>query len=42
MKTEELLLPEAVRRKAAVSVGGEHAWRQDDVEEVVRRLLVEF
>jgi hypothetical protein len=37
MKTEELLLPEAVRRKAAVSVGGEHAWRQDDVEEVVRQ-----
>ena len=26
MKTAELLLPEAVRRKAAVSVGGEHAW----------------
>jgi hypothetical protein len=32
----ELLLPEAVRRKAAVSVGGEHAWRQQDVEEVLQ------
>ena len=37
MKTEEVLLPEAVRRKAAVSVGGEHAWRHDDVEDVVRQ-----
>jgi hypothetical protein len=32
----ELLLPEAVRHKASVSVGGEHAWRQRDVEEVLR------
>ena len=36
MKMEELLLPEAVRRKAAVSHGGEHAWRQHDVEEVLQ------
>ena len=35
MKTAELLLPEAVRRKASVSVGGEHAWRRHDVEEVL-------
>jgi hypothetical protein len=36
VKTAGLLLPEAVRRTAAVSVGGEHAWRPDDVEEVIR------
>lgn len=36
VKTTELLLPEAVRRKAAVSAGGEHAWRQHDVEEVLQ------
>ena len=35
MKAAELLLPEAVRRKASVSVGGEHAWRRHDVEEVL-------
>lgn len=39
MKTAELLLPEAVRRKAAVSVGGEHAWRQHDVEDVLREAV---
>lgn len=32
--TTELLLPESVRRRASVSAGGEHAWRQHDVEEV--------
>jgi hypothetical protein len=36
VKTEELLLPESVRRKASVSDGGEHAWRQHDVEEVLQ------
>ena len=36
MKMEELLLPEAVRHKAAVSDGGEHAWRQQDVDDVLQ------
>ena len=36
VKTTELLLPEAVRRKATVTAGGEHAWRQHDVEEVLQ------
>jgi hypothetical protein len=35
VKATELLLPESVRRKASVSAGGEHAWRQHDVEEVL-------
>jgi hypothetical protein len=35
VKATELLLPEPVRRKASVSAGGEHAWRQHDVEEVL-------
>src|SRR6266700_2686083 len=39
LKTAELLLPEAVRRKALVSVGGEHAWRQHDVEGVLREAV---
>jgi hypothetical protein len=32
---EESALPESLRMKASVSVGGEHAWRMEDVEEVV-------
>jgi hypothetical protein len=32
----ELPLPEAVRHNAVVSVGGEYAWRQQDVEEVLQ------
>jgi len=36
VKAPELLLPEAVRRKASVSDGGEHAWRQHDAEEVLQ------
>jgi hypothetical protein len=35
MKAPELSLPEAVRQKASVSAGGEHAWRQSDVEEAI-------
>jgi hypothetical protein len=35
VKTAELLLPEALRRRASVSDGGEYAWRQDDVEAVL-------
>jgi hypothetical protein len=29
-------LPETIRRKASVSHGGDHAWRQADVEEAIR------
>ena len=36
VKTTEPLLPESVRRRASVSAGGEHAWRQHDVEEVLQ------
>lgn len=36
LKATERLLPESVRRKASVTAGGEHAWRQQDVEEVVQ------
>jgi hypothetical protein len=39
VKPPELLLLEAVRHKASVSVGGEHAWRQHDVEEVLREAV---
>ena len=33
---DELLLPVSIRQKASVSAGGEHAWRQTDVEEAIR------
>ena len=39
MMPDELLLPKAVRLKAAVR-GGEYAWRQDDVEGVIRQAEV--
>lgn len=32
---EELGLPDAIRQSASVSAGGEHAWRKDDVENVL-------
>jgi hypothetical protein len=32
---DEFALPEVIRAKAAVTPGGEHAWRLGDVEEVV-------
>lgn len=32
---DELLLPQNIRQRAAVSSGGEHAWRQQDVEKAI-------
>jgi hypothetical protein len=32
---DELALPESIRRKASITPGGEHAWRIDDVEDVI-------
>jgi hypothetical protein len=32
---EESKLPDAIRSKASVTAGGEHAWRMDDVPEVI-------
>ena len=32
---EEAALPESIRRKASIAPGGEHAWRQRDVEEAI-------
>jgi hypothetical protein len=39
VKTTGFLLPEAVRGKAAISAGGEHAWRQHGIEDVLREAV---